>query len=404
MTRPPLAIVGGGILGLAVAGSLHRRSPGLPLIVLEKESEVGRHQTGHNSGVVHSGVYYRPGSLKARLCVEGRGRMVEYLRKHSLPYEECGKIIVATAAAEIPRLQELRRRATENGVPAVTWMEPGELQRFEPAVTGLAALRVPGTGITDYRAVARSLREELESDGVEVRREVRVEGGEVREEGIVLQTTSGPLEAMHVVNCGGLYSDRIARSLGGNPSVAIVPFRGEYYLIRTGRTDLLRGLVYPVPDPELPFLGVHFTRTVTGGIEVGPNAVWAMAREGYTKTTVNPREVAWALTYPGFLRVARRELWTGAYEMLRSLDKATFLRDLQRLVPSLEERDLAPGGAGVRAQAVTSGGQLCDDFVIDEGPRSMHILNAPSPGATASLAIADYVVDRLAASAGRPLG
>lgn len=395
MERPPIAVIGGGLVGLATARALQERFPSIPILVLEKEADVGRHQSGHNSGVVHTGLYYRPGSLKARLCVEGRRRMLAYLRERSLPFEGCGKLVVATRREELPALDELQRRARANGIGDVDRLEGRALSEREPAAAGLAALWVPGTGITDYRQVAAEYRRDVEAAGGEVRTGRSVQGGTTHPGGAELATSEGPISARYVVNCGGLYSDRLARALGDRVPVSIVPFRGEYFVLRPDRSGLLRGLVYPVPDPALPFLGVHFTRTIDGRIEVGPNAVWAAAREGYRRTDVRLGEAAWAWTDPGFLRVVRRHLRTGLYETFRSIDRATFARDLGRLVPSIVPDDLLPGGAGVRAQAVRSDGTLCDDFVFQEGAAALHVLNAPSPGATASLAIGEHIAGRV---------
>lgn len=387
----PWVVVGGGIVGLAVARALRARFPDRPLTVLEKESRPGAHQTGHNSGVVHSGIYYRPGSLKARLTVDGHDRLVRYLRERQLPYESCGKLIVAAEPSELPALRELQRRAAANGVPGVTWLEGDRIPEHEPNARGVAALWVPGTGIADYRRVAEEYARDLATSGTELRLGRRVTGGQATAAGVTVETDQGPVETEFLVNCAGLQSDRIARACGIVPPVSIVPFRGEYYRLREPPGGLVRGLVYPVPDPAFPFLGVHFTRRIDGGLEAGPNAVWALAREGYRRRDVEVRDVAAALLDPGFLRVVRAHLGVGVYENYRSLDRHRFARDLQRLVPSVGPDDLLPGGAGVRAQAVAPDGRLVDDFVVVEGKRSLHVLNAPSPAATASLSIGDHV-------------
>jgi L-2-hydroxyglutarate oxidase len=360
-----IAIVGGGIVGLATAYALRDLRP----VVFEKERRVGLHQTGHNSGVIHSGIYYKPGSHKARLCVEGARLMREFCRDQGIPHEICGKVIVATEAAELPRLEELERRAVANGV-AVERIGPERLREIEPHARGIAALQVPGTGIVDYAAVARKLAE-----SVEVRTGVRVES--VRQLGAKL-----------VINCAGLHSDRLARS-----RIRIVPFRGEYYELR--RTSLVRGLIYPVPDPAFPFLGVHFTRMVGGGVEAGPNAVLAFKREGYRWSDFSLRDTLETLAYPGFRRLARRHWRMGLMEVWRSLSKRAFVRALQRLVPEVAAEDLEPAGAGVRAQALDPGGTLVDDFRIEERPGEIHVLNAPSPAATASLAIGAFIAQRV---------
>lgn len=352
-----IAIVGGGIVGLATAYALRDLGP----VVFEKEREVARHQTGRNSGVIHSGVYYKPGSEKARLCVEGARLMVEFAREHGIPHEICGKVIVATEAEELPRLEELERRGRANGVDLVR-VGPERLREIEPRCRGRAAIHLPGVGIVDYAAVARKL-----ASFVEVRTGVRV--GSV-----------GKLGAKLVINCAGLYSDRLA---GGR--VKIVPFRGEYYDIR--RTNLVRGLIYPVPDPTFPFLGVHFTRTVRGGLHAGPNAVLALKREGYRKTSFDFREAAETLLHPAFWRMARAHWRMGLLEMWRSWNKRAFVADCRRLVPEIEESDLVPAPPGVRAQALDPDGTLVQDFRIVERPGEIHVVNAPSPAATASLAI-----------------
>ena len=388
----PVVIIGGGIVGLASALALVQRSDP-PLVVLEKEPEVSLHQTGHNSGVIHSGIYYRPGSLKARLCVEGRRRLIEFCDAHRIPYELCGKLIVATRDSERPRLAELERRAAANGIPDVRRLSSSEVREIEPSVRSLEGLHVPATGIVDYRVVSQGYAQEIAAYGGEIRTRTAVTG--LRREGdrLHVQTAEGSLRARAVVNCAGLFSDRVARWSGIEPPARIVPFRGEYFRLRADRRSIVRGLVYPVPDPELPFLGVHFTRTIHGEVEAGPNAVPALAREGYTWKEFHWRDVAETLTYRGTPRLLRRYGWTEVAEVHRSLSRAGFVRDLQRMVPSLTEDDLVPGGSGVRAQAVTPDGKLVDDFLIMDSPGAVHVLNAPSPAATASLAIGEYVCD-----------
>jgi L-2-hydroxyglutarate oxidase LhgO len=356
-----IAIVGGGIVGLATAYALRDRRP----VVFEKELEVGAHQTGHNSGVIHSGIYYKPGSFKAKLCVDGARRMQEFCGEHGIGYEICGKVVVATEAAELPRLDELQRRAGANGVP-VERITPERLREIEPEARGIAALHVPGTGIADYVGVAKKL-----ASFVEVRRGVRVD--DVRALGADL-----------VINCAGLHSDRLARS-----RTKIVPFRGEYYTLR--RTSLVKGLIYPVPDPAFPFLGVHFTRMVGGGVEAGPNAVLALKREGYRWSDICVRDALETFAYSGFRILAKRHWRMGLREVWRSWSKAAFLESLQRLVPAVRMEDLEPGGSGVRAQALDPDGSMVDDFRIERRPGQVHVLNAPSPAATASLAIGAHI-------------
>lgn len=388
-----VAIVGGGIVGLATALALAGRAPGARLTVLEKEPEVAAHQTGHNSGVIHSGIYYQPGSLKARLCVEGARRMVEFCESHGIRYELCGKVIVATSEAELGPLEELHRRGTASGVPGLRRIGPAELKDIEPEAAGVAALHSPRTGIVDYREVARAMASDLCRRGVDVRtsagvRAIHRDGG-----GLRLETAAGDVPARYLINCAGLYADVVARMAGAGPDVQIVPFRGEYYFLRPDRRRLVRGLVYPVPDARLPFLGVHLTRTVHGDVEAGPNAVLALAREGYTRGRIHAGELWETLRYRGFRALARRHWRVGVYEYYRSLSKGAFVRSLQRLVPAIRPNDVAPGGAGVRAQAVDAEGRLVDDFRIVATPGAIHVLNAPSPAATASLAIGAYVAE-----------
>jgi L-2-hydroxyglutarate oxidase LhgO len=386
-----LAIVGGGIVGLATARALLERAPRLRLVILEKERELATHQTGHNSGVIHSGIYYRPGSYKARLCVEGVRLMRAFCDAHGIRVAEVGKVIVATEAAELPRLQTLFERGVANGVPGLTLIDPDRVRELEPHARALRAIHSPHTAIVDYGEVAAALAKDLGARGVAIETGFRVGAITRRAEGLLVADGAREVLARGLVNCAGLYSDRIARLAGARPDVQIIPFRGEYYMIRPERRDLVRGLIYPVPDPEFPFLGVHFTRTVHGEVEAGPNAVLAFAREGYRFARVHPGELAGTLAYRGFWAMARRYWRMGAFEMYRSVSKAAFVAALQRLVPGVRAEDVEPGGAGVRAQAVAQDGSLVDDFRIVTAPSSIHVLNAPSPGATASLAIGRHV-------------
>ena len=390
------AVIGGGILGLASARALQRRFPGRSLVLLEKESRLATHQTGHNSGVIHSGLYYRPGSFKARLGVEGARRMVEFCRERGIAHEICGKVVVATEPGELPRLEELERRGKANGIGAALRIGPERLREIEPHAAGIAALHVPSTGIVDYCAVAEAMRADIAAAGGEVRTSSPVIGARILASEAVLETPAGALHARHVVNCAGLHSDRVARALGASPGLRIVPFRGEYFRLRRERQDLVRALIYPVPDPAFPFLGVHFTRMIRGGVEAGPNAVLALRREGYRKSDLSLLDVAEMFRYRGFLRMARTHWRTGFSEMRRSFDKGVFAASLRRLVPEVEASDLEPGGAGVRAQAVLPDGRLLDDFCFLPHGRALHVLNAPSPAATASLAIGDAVADEVA--------
>jgi L-2-hydroxyglutarate oxidase len=395
-----LVIVGGGIVGLATALALTEAHPRLRLVLLEKEREIASHQTGHNSGVIHSGVYYKPGSLKARTCVEGARRMKQFCDTHGLKWEGCGKVIVATDDRELPRLQNIYERGQANGLGGLKMLSAEEVRELEPHCRAVRAIHVPETGIVDYGQVASKMAELIRQRGARILTEAGVTA--IRRQGsrLVLETAQGPVEALNLVNCGGLHSDRVAELTGVRPEVRIIPFRGEYYMLRPERRALVRGLIYPVPDPEFPFLGVHFTRTIHGDVEAGPNAVLAFAREGYSLGTVRPGELLGTLGYAGFWRMARRYWRVGAYEMYRSASKAAFVRSLQKLVPDIASGDLERGGAGVRAQAVAPDGALVDDFKISVSPGAVHVVNAPSPAATASLAIGRHV----AALAGQTFG
>lgn len=402
-TRYDVAIVGAGIVGLATALSLADR-PGLRLTVLEKEREPAQHQTGHNSGVIHSGIYYRPGSHKARLCVEGARLMHEFCDRHGVPVARCGKVIVATDERELPRLDGLFERGLANDVPHIERIGPERLREIEPHAAGIRAIYSPGTSSVDFRQVALVIAQELKRRGVEVLTGARVTAVKRAGDEFYLETPRGDIRAQHLVNCAGLHADRVTRLAGVAPDVRLIPFRGEYYIVRPERRDLVRGLIYPVPDPRFPFLGVHLTRTVHDEVEAGPNAVMALAREGYTMTRVQPGDLADTLTYGGFWRMARRYWRTGAYEVWRSLHKGTFVRALQRLVPDLRADDVTRDGAGVRAQAIDAQGLLVDDFRIIEAPGAIHVINAPSPAATASLAIGRHIAETAASAFGLETG
>ncbi len=391
-----VAIVGGGIVGLATALACATRFDGLKLIVLEKEPEVGRHQTGHNSGVVHSGLYYRPGSYKARLCVEGAKQLARFCEEHSIRIERCGKVIVAADEHELPRLAELLERGKANGVQGLECIPPERLRELEPNAAGVAALYSPSTGIVDFADVARAMAREIQRRGVELTCNAAVIAITPTAEGFQVQTTGGEVPARYLINCAGLHADVMAQRAGTRPTVRIVPFRGDYYLLRPDRRHLVRNLIYPVPDPKFPFLGVHFIRTVHGEVEAGPNAVLAFAREGYSLSRINPAELWGTLTYRGFWAMARRYWATGLAEFHRSLSKGAFLAALRRLVPDLRDDDVLRDGAGVRAQAVSPDGMLVDDFHILEALHAIHVLNAPSPAATASLAIGQHIAARAA--------
>lgn len=393
-----LTIVGGGILGLATARALLHQDPKRRLVVLEKQATVASHQTGHNSGVIHQGIYYKPNSLKAELSVRGARWMVEYCAAHEIPFERVGKVIVATEPDELPRLEGLYQRAVANGVPNVTRIDRSELREIEPHAAGIAALYSPNTSIVDYKQVAEAMRGEIESLGGVIQTNARVKGIQTRAAESIVITPTAEYQTRFIVNCAGLYSDAVARMCGLVPTVRIIPFRGEYYFLKPSSQSLVRGLIYPVTDPLLPFLGVHFTRRINGSVEAGPNAVFALAREGYGWSRISPAETLQTFGFAGFWHMARRWYKTGAYEFYRSLSKPAFVRSLQKLVPEIASSDLARGGAGVRAQAVSERGDLLDDFYFVESPRALHVLNAPSPAATASLAIGDYIATRAGSS------
>ncbi len=396
-----LCVVGAGIVGLSTARALLARSK-VGLIVLEAEDRPAGHQSGHNSGVLHSGLYYRPGSLKAALCTEGREAMVRYCEERRLPFERCGKIVVATRAEEIPALDELERRGRANGLEGIERLGPEGLRAHEPEVAGIEGLWVPQTGILDYRAVAYALVRDVEAGGGIVR--LRAAAGSIADDGErwIVETPAGTIRARFLVNCAGLHADLVARRAGHRTSSRIVPFRGEYKLLRPERRNLVRHLVYPVPDPRFPFLGVHFTRGIDGSREAGPNAVLALARHGYRWRDVSLRDVWSMASYTGFWRMAARYGSTGLSEVHRSLSHAAFTRALQRLLPAIRAEDLLPGGSGVRAQAVDPDGSLADDFRFVEAPRALHVLSAPSPAATASLAIGRTIAEQARRAFGMP--
>ncbi len=374
---------------------LLRRHPGIQVVVLEKEKQVASHQTGHNSGVIHSGLYYKPGSLKARLCVEGRAAMVDFCSEHDIPYEICGKIIVATEKREIPGLQELLRRGRANGVLGLRELDASQIREIEPHASGIRGIQVPTTGITDFKAVSSKYAEIIRQNGGEVltgcgvHRILRESGG------IVLEATCGAVHTRFAVNCAGLQSDLIAKMAGASFGLRIVPFRGEYYELVPSKHYLIKGLVYPVADPRFPFLGVHFTRHVGGGVEAGPNAVFSFKREGYTRTSFSLGDTVSTAFFPGFWKMAARHWQSGVGEMYRSWSKSAFTHALQKLLPELTENDIEPGGSGVRAQALDRSGNLLDDFCFVHQNRFLHVCNVPSPAATASLVIGREIVLKL---------
>ncbi|PNG98948.1 L-2-hydroxyglutarate oxidase [Streptomyces malaysiensis] len=388
-------VIGGGIVGMSTAYAITRTAPGTRVTVLEKEAGPARHQTGRNSGVIHSGIYYRPGSLKARFAARGAAEMVKFCAEHGIPHEVTGKLIVATERSELPRLHGLVQRGRENGIP-VRELGPAQIAEYEPWVRGLAAIHVGTTGVCDFGAVAARLARLAQDAGASVRYGARVRTIGRRPSAVAVRTADGTvLRARTLVNCAGLHCDRVARLAGDDPGMRIVPFRGEYYELVPSRASLVNGLVYPVPDPAFPFLGVHLTRGIDGGVHIGPNAVPALAREGYAWHTVRPQELAGTLAYPGSWRIARRHWRYGAGELRRSLSKRAFTDAVRRLLPDVTADDLIAAPAGVRAQAVLPDGTLVDDFLISQSPRIVHVLNAPSPAATASLPIGREVARRV---------
>jgi L-2-hydroxyglutarate oxidase LhgO len=389
-----VAIVGGGIVGLATAWQLLGHYPDARVTVLEKEAEVGAHQTGHNSGVLHSGIYYKPGTLRAANCRSGKRAMEEFCAEHGVPYDICGKVIVAISEPELPLLQRIFERGQQNGVRC-EMIGPERLKELEPHTPGIKAIHVPEAGIVNFREVARKLAEQIAARGGEVRCGARVRAVEQNGSEIAIESTAGDVVADYLVTCAGLQSDRVARLTGARPEAKVLPFRGEYYDLKPEAQHLCRNLIYPVPDPSFPFLGVHFTRMIEGGVECGPNAVLAFAREGYRKTDFSFRDFSEALAYRGFRRLAWKYWRTGAGEMWRSWSKAAFVKALQRLVPEIRSEHLVPGRTGVRAQAISPDGTIVDDFVIETHGRIVNVLNAPSPAATSSLNVGKLVVDAL---------
>ena len=390
-------VVGGGIVGLAVAAELRRRHADWAIALLEREARVGQHQTSHNSGVIHAGIYYEPGSLKARLCRDGAERMLAFCAEHAIPHERCGKLIVALDRSELPRLAELERRAHANGVPEIRRLDADELRELEPHATGIAALHSPATSIVDFGTVAAVLAEQLERSGVRVER-----GCPVRSvvptgdgDGALVAHARGTLRARHVVTCAGAWSDRLARTSGAPAEPRIVPFRGAYLALAPDARHLVRGLIYPVPDPSLPFLGVHLTRTIGGEVLLGPTALLAGARDAYRLGHVRRHDLRETITWPGTWRLARRWWRTGLGELRLAGSQRAFARACARYVPAIEATDVVPAFAGVRAQAVDRAGALVDDFAVSESPGVVHVRNAPSPAATASLALAELIADRV---------
>jgi L-2-hydroxyglutarate oxidase LhgO len=394
-----VAIIGAGIVGLAVGLELVRKNPGLKVVILDKENEVASHQTGHNSGVIHSGLYYKPGSLKARLCVTGSAAMVEFCEEHAVPYHICGKIIVATEERETPGLNELLRRGRANGVSGLRELDAHQIQEIEPHAFGLRGIHVPTTGITDFKIVSGRYAELIKQRGGEVLTSSEVLRIVRATDGIILETASGSVHARFAVNCAGLQSDLIARMAGARLGLRIVPFRGEYFELVPGKQHLIKGLVYPVADPRFPFLGVHFTRRIHGGVEAGPNAVLSFKREGYTRSSFDLSDTLSTASFAGFWKMASRNWKSGIGEVYRSWNKQAFTCALQKLLPALTEQDIQPAGSGVRAQALDRHGNLLDDFHFVYQDRILHVCNVPSPAATASLMIGKEIVEMLNRSA-----
>lgn len=398
---PRVVVIGGGIVGVATAMALAGR---VRVQVLEAEDSLAAHQTGHNSGVIHSGLYYAPGSLKARTCTAGRQALYDFCERHGVPFERCGKVVVATHPEQIPRLDALEQRGRANGLNGLRRLIPEEIRELEPHAQGVAGLFVAETGIVDYAAVTEAFAAEVRRLGGEILTGARVSKVSRYPDGVVVHSTAAAHHGQFVVSCAGLQSDRLARLAGLDPAVRIVPFRGEYYEVVPRRRHLVRNLIYPVPDPAFPFLGVHFTRRVDGTVEAGPNAVLALRREGYRRTSFSLRDTMATFAYPGFWRLAGRYARSGLGEVWRSWSKGAFVAALQELVPEIEPNDLCGYGAGVRAQALGRDGALLDDFHLVEGDRQLHVLNAPSPAATASIAIGRTIAERVLDRLGVPLG
>ena len=385
--------VGGGIIGLATSMKLTQDFPNLKVAVLEKEKEVAQHQTGHNSGVIHAGIYYAPGSQKANFCSTGGKLLRDFCEEYGIAYDMCGKLIVATDDSEIPQLEELFKRGTENGAEGLRMVDREEIKDIEPYSAGVKAILSPNTGIIDYFEVSQAYATRMRENGGDLLTNVEVISMENRDNLVYINTTSGTIAAKYVLNCAGLHADTVARMMGVDVGVKIVPFRGEYFSIIPEKEHMVKGLIYPVPNPSMPFLGVHFTRRINGSVEAGPNAVLAFAREGYKKTDVNLKDTLGTLSYSGFWKMSAKYWKVGMHEQYRSLVKGVFVKSLQKLMPEITGDDLGAPGAGVRAQVIDSNGGLLQDFAIEASPNAIHVLSAPSPGATSSLTISEYIVD-----------
>ncbi|PVX50744.1 L-2-hydroxyglutarate oxidase [Balneicella halophila] len=395
MEQYDIIVIGAGIVGLATALRLKEKNEDLNVLIIEKENEVATHQTGHNSGVIHSGIYYKPGSLKAKNCKEGYSQLIDFCETHSIPYELCGKVIVASDASEIPSLENIYNRGLENGLEGLKVIDSEELSEIEPHCSGVKAILVPQTGIIDYKVVCEKYLELIKAKGGSIKFSEKVNGAKDETDGTVVITNKGSYKARILVNCAGLYSDKVAEMAMGKLGIKILPFRGEYYHIIPNKKHLVKNLIYPVPNPKFPFLGVHFTRMIDGGVEAGPNAVLAYAREGYDNKTINFEEFFETLGFSGFQKVARKYWKMGAYELYRSYSKQAFTEALQKLIPEIQKKDLIKGNAGVRAQACDKDGNLIDDFLIFEDTHTVNVCNAPSPAATSSLSIGKTIAERV---------
>ncbi|HEY4831003.1 MAG TPA: L-2-hydroxyglutarate oxidase [Waddliaceae bacterium] len=392
MKKLDITIIGGGIIGLATGWQMLLQRQNLKVVILEKESQLGQHQTGHNSGVIHSGIYYRPGSLKAKNCVAGVKELLHLCERRGIPYETCGKVIIATSNEELPRLEELERRGIANGVKDLQLLSSSKLRDIEPAAKGIKALYSPHTAIVDYVRVAKEYGKMIQELGGEIHLCQAVQKLKMNNHEILIQTKNREFCTKYLINCAGIHADRIAHL--ANPSISpyqILPFRGEYYEVKKEKRDLVKGLIYPVPDPKFPFLGVHLSKTINGSVEAGPNAILALSREGYNKRDFNFQDCKGYLSSEGLWKMVRHHWKTGLYEIYRSYSKKAFLKSLQRLVSGLEIDDIIPGGSGVRSQIIKPDGSLVDDFVIEKRERTVHVLNAPSPGATASISIGKHI-------------
>ena len=388
-----VVVVGGGIIGLATSMKLTQDFPNLKVAVLEKEEEVAQHQTGHNSGVIHAGIYYAPGSQKANFCSTGGKLLRDFCDEYGIAYDMCGKLIVATDDSEVPQLEELFKRGTENGAEDLRMVDQEEIKDIEPYSAGVKAILSPNTGIIDYFEVSQAYGTRMRENGGDLLTNVEVISIENKDNLVYINTTSGMFAAKYVLNCAGLHADTVARMMGVDVGVKIVPFRGEYFSIIPEKEHMVKGLIYPVPNPNMPFLGVHFTRRINGSVEAGPNAVLAFAREGYKKTDVNLKDTFETLSYPGFWKMSAKYWKVGMHEQYRSLVKGVFVKSLQKLMPEITGDDLGVPGAGVRAQVIDANGGLLQDFAIEASANAIHVLSAPSPGATSSITISEYIVD-----------